>query len=195
MLRPGRASPGRAAQRGTRRSRLRPRPARSRSSGPKLRGNDEPLVSRLLGLGVTRTKALESLVIASFVRGLSVRDVEAALAEALGEQAALSKSTRLSVGCPANRAASHWSGLSSTESVWAGAASTPRSPVCAGSRTCGDSCCHCRHRIVDSGPVAQSHHHHPTALLPAVLVALSRSAFVTTAVATAVGPSPRVSRS
>jgi putative transposase len=60
---------------------------------PKLRGNDEPFVSRLLRLGVTRTKALESLVIASFVRGLSVRDVEATLAEALGEQAALSKST------------------------------------------------------------------------------------------------------
>jgi putative transposase len=31
-------------------------------------------------------------VIASFVRGLSVRDVEAALAEALGDQAAISKS-------------------------------------------------------------------------------------------------------
>jgi len=46
-----------------------------------------------LGIGVTRTEALESLVIASFVRGLSVRDVEATLAEALGEQAALSKST------------------------------------------------------------------------------------------------------
>jgi putative transposase len=60
---------------------------------PKLRGNPEPFASRLLGLGVTRTKALESLVIASFVRGLSTRDVEAALAEALGEQAALSKST------------------------------------------------------------------------------------------------------
>jgi transposase-like protein len=42
---------------------------------------------------VTRTKALKSLVIASFVRGLSVRDVEAALGEALGEQAALSKPT------------------------------------------------------------------------------------------------------
>src|SRR5204862_1485191 len=38
-------------------------------------------------------KALESLVIASFVRGLSVRDVEATLAEALGDQAAISKST------------------------------------------------------------------------------------------------------
>jgi putative transposase len=33
------------------------------------------------------------LVIAGFVRGLSVRDVEAALADALGPQAALSKST------------------------------------------------------------------------------------------------------
>jgi len=36
---------------------------------------------------------LESLVIASFVRGLSARDVEATLAEALGLEAALSKST------------------------------------------------------------------------------------------------------
>lgn len=60
---------------------------------PKLRGTQEPFASRLLGIGVTRTKALESLVIASFVRGLSVRDVEATLDEALGEQAALSKST------------------------------------------------------------------------------------------------------
>jgi transposase-like protein len=46
---------------------------------------------------VTKTNALESLVIASFVRGLSVRDVEAALAEALGDQAAISKSTVSSV--------------------------------------------------------------------------------------------------
>ena len=37
--------------------------------------------------------ALESLVIASFVRGLSVRDVEAALAKAPGDQAAISRST------------------------------------------------------------------------------------------------------
>ena len=36
-------------------------------------------------------------MIASFVRGLSVRDVEAALAEALGDQAAISKSTVSSV--------------------------------------------------------------------------------------------------
>jgi putative transposase len=42
---------------------------------------------------VTKTNALESLVIVSFVRGLSVRGVEAALAEALDDQAAISKST------------------------------------------------------------------------------------------------------
>jgi hypothetical protein len=46
-----------------------------------------------LGKGVTRTNALESLVIAGFVRGLSVRDMEAALAEALGPEATVSKST------------------------------------------------------------------------------------------------------
>ena len=64
------------------------------TSGPitmgrlKLRGNAEPFASRLIGLGVTRTKALESLVIASFVRGLAVRDVEAALEEATAKPAA-----------------------------------------------------------------------------------------------------------
>lgn len=60
---------------------------------PKLRNTDEAFASRLLGVGVCRTNALESLVIAGFVRGLSVRDVEATLAEALGSEAALSKST------------------------------------------------------------------------------------------------------
>jgi putative transposase len=60
---------------------------------PKLRGTSEPFTSRLLGKGVSRTNALEALVISGFVRGLSVRDVEAALAEALGPEAALSKST------------------------------------------------------------------------------------------------------
>jgi len=60
---------------------------------PKLRGTDEKFVSRLFGAAVTKTHALETLVIAGFVRGLSVRDVEAALADALGPQAALSKST------------------------------------------------------------------------------------------------------
>jgi putative transposase len=52
---------------------------------PKLRGTTEKFASRLFGSHVTKTNALESLVIASFVRGLSVRDVEAALAEALGD--------------------------------------------------------------------------------------------------------------
>jgi putative transposase len=62
-------------------------------SRPKLRGTTGAFASRLFGSHVTKTNALESLVIASFVRGLSVRDVEAALAEALGDQAAISKST------------------------------------------------------------------------------------------------------
>ena len=66
-------------------------------SRPKLRGTTEAFASRLFGSHVTKTNALESLVIASFVRGLSVRDVEAALAEALGDQAAISKSTVSSV--------------------------------------------------------------------------------------------------
>jgi putative transposase len=59
----------------------------------KLRGTTEAFTSRLLGKGVTRTNALESLVIAGYVRGLSTRDVEAALAEALGPEATVSKST------------------------------------------------------------------------------------------------------
>ena len=60
---------------------------------PKLRGTTERFASQLFGTGVTRTNPLEALVIAGFVRGLSVRDVEAALSEALGEQATVSKST------------------------------------------------------------------------------------------------------
>lgn len=59
---------------------------------PKLRGTTERFASQLFGAGVLRTNALEALVIASFVRGLSVRDVEATLLEALGEQAGVSKS-------------------------------------------------------------------------------------------------------
>src|ERR1700746_1135657 len=66
-------------------------------SRPTLRGTTEAFASRLFGSHVTKTNALETLVIASFVRGLSVRDVEAALAEALGDQAAISKSTVSSV--------------------------------------------------------------------------------------------------
>jgi putative transposase len=60
---------------------------------PKLRGVTERFASRLFGAGVSRTNALESLVIAGYVRGLSDRDVEATLADALGAEAVLSKST------------------------------------------------------------------------------------------------------
>ncbi|BDE17351.1 hypothetical protein MKCMC460_62110 (plasmid) [Mycobacterium sp. 20KCMC460] len=60
---------------------------------PKVRGTAERFASQLFGKGVTKTNALESLVIAGFVRGLSTRDVQATLTEALGETAAVSKST------------------------------------------------------------------------------------------------------
>ena len=60
---------------------------------PKLRGTTERFASALFGKSVTRSNALESLVIAGFVRGLSVRDVENTLADALGAEAALPKST------------------------------------------------------------------------------------------------------
>ncbi len=66
---------------------------RVRLERPKLRGTGERFASQLFGTGVLRTNALEALVIASFVRGLSTRDVEATLVEALGEQAGVSKST------------------------------------------------------------------------------------------------------
>ena len=60
---------------------------------PKLRGTTERFASQLFGKSVTKSNALESLVIAGFVRGLSVRDVQNTLADALGAEAALSKST------------------------------------------------------------------------------------------------------
>lgn len=59
---------------------------------PKLRGTTERFCSALFGATVVRSNALEALVIGSFVRGLSVRDVEATLAEALGQDATVSKS-------------------------------------------------------------------------------------------------------
>jgi transposase-like protein len=48
--------------------------------------------SAIVGKGVARTHALEALVVCSFLRGLSVRDVEALLEEAFGA-AVVSKST------------------------------------------------------------------------------------------------------
>ncbi len=56
-------------------------------------GTTQQFASRLLGKGVTRTNAIESLVIASYVHSLSTRDVKTALAEAFGDEATVSKST------------------------------------------------------------------------------------------------------
>ena len=54
---------------------------------PRVRGVSElKFESQVLGKGVARTHALEALIILGFLRGLSVRDVEALLEEALGEQ-------------------------------------------------------------------------------------------------------------
>src|SRR4030095_1380176 len=60
---------------------------------PKLRGTDQAFCSRLFGAGVTRTNALESLLISGSFRCPSDRDIEPPLAEVLGPEAALSKST------------------------------------------------------------------------------------------------------
>src|SRR3954447_7966259 len=54
---------------------------------PRIRGAKRlGFESRVLGKGVARTHALEALIIRGFLRGLSVRDIEALLEEALGEQ-------------------------------------------------------------------------------------------------------------
>jgi putative transposase len=60
---------------------------------PKLRHAHAALCDQLFGVGVSRTNALETLVISCWVRGLSDRDVEAMLVEVFGEQAAISRST------------------------------------------------------------------------------------------------------
>jgi putative transposase len=60
---------------------------------PKLRHAHAALCDQLFGRGVTRTNALETLVISCWVRGLSDRDVEAMLTEVFGEQAAVSRTT------------------------------------------------------------------------------------------------------
>jgi putative transposase len=60
---------------------------------PKLRHAHAALCDQLFGQGVTRTNALETLVISCWVRGLADRDVEAMLVEVFGEQAAVSRTT------------------------------------------------------------------------------------------------------
>ena len=72
--------------------RLRRRRGPSRCSGRSCAGRPNGSLRNCSPTGVVRTNALEALVIASFVRGLSVRDVEATLVEALGEDATVSKS-------------------------------------------------------------------------------------------------------
>ncbi len=60
---------------------------------PKLRHAHAALCDQLFGKGVTRTNALETLVISCWVRGLSDRDIEAMLAEVFGDDATISRST------------------------------------------------------------------------------------------------------
>jgi putative transposase len=60
---------------------------------PKLRHAQAALCDQLFGQSVTRTNALETLVISCWVRGLSDRDVEAMLVEVFGEQATISRTT------------------------------------------------------------------------------------------------------
>jgi putative transposase len=60
---------------------------------PKLRHAHSALCDQLFGEGVTRTNALETLVISCWVRGLSDRDIEAMLSEVFGDDAKVSKAT------------------------------------------------------------------------------------------------------
>ena len=84
---------GRGCVTATATRRSRPPPGRLRWRGRSCAIRPRRFASQLFGKGVTKSNALESLVIAGFVRGLSVRDVENTLADALGAEAALSKST------------------------------------------------------------------------------------------------------
>jgi putative transposase len=60
---------------------------------PKLRRVRVALCDQLFGQSVTRTNALETLVISCWVRGLSDRDVEAMLVEVFGQDATISRTT------------------------------------------------------------------------------------------------------
>jgi putative transposase len=60
---------------------------------PKLRHAHAALCDQLFGQGVTRTNALEPLVISCWVRGLSDRDVEAMLVDVFGQDATISRTT------------------------------------------------------------------------------------------------------
>ena len=60
---------------------------------PKLRHAHSALCDQLFGVSVTKTNALETLIISCWVRGLSDRDIEAMLAEVFGDDAKVSKAT------------------------------------------------------------------------------------------------------
>ena len=60
---------------------------------PKFRHAHSALCDQLFGTGVSRTNALETLVISCWVRGLSDRDVEAMLEEVFGAGAKISRSS------------------------------------------------------------------------------------------------------
>jgi transposase-like protein len=60
---------------------------------PKLRHAHAAVCDQLFGAGVSRTNALETLVISCWVRGLSDRDVEAMLVEVFGQDATISRTT------------------------------------------------------------------------------------------------------
>jgi Transposase, Mutator family len=88
---------------------------------PKLRHAHAALCDQLFGAGVSRTNALETLVISCWVRGLSDRDVEAMLVEVFGQDATISRTTSAGSvsGC----------GPSSTPGV-AATSPRPRSTTC-----------------------------------------------------------------
>jgi putative transposase len=78
--------------------------------------------SRVLGKGVARTHALESLVICSFLRGLSTRDVEAALQETFEEPMASQEhgvaDLRTPASATARGASAGWTSTTSSTASW-----------------------------------------------------------------------------
>jgi putative transposase len=60
---------------------------------PKLRHAHAALCDQLVGANISRTNALERLVISGWVRGLSDRDVAAMLVEVFGQDATISRTT------------------------------------------------------------------------------------------------------
>ena len=90
---------------------------------PRLRNASRlEFASAIVGKGVARTHALEALVLCSFLRGLSVRDVEAALEETFDEPIARSRRSRESAwrgaSATASGAAGAWTSTTSSTASW-----------------------------------------------------------------------------